>query len=230
MKFENGRYDQVENLEVVIGNKDSKSEVQRLPFVIRTVRGEADLLKAIEMRKSAYGRHLPQFAEGMGAEEVDRAPGTVILLAESKLDGRPLGTMRIQTNLYAPLAVEQSTLLPERLRNCRLAEATRLGVGGGGMGRLVKVSLCKALFMYCEVMRLDWMIITARAPLDREYERMLFDDIGGRKEFFPMAHVGGIPHRLMAKSVTLARERWEQARHPLYRFVFLTEHPDIDLQ
>ncbi|WP_345817778.1 hypothetical protein AAGS40_29635 (plasmid) [Paraburkholderia sp. PREW-6R] len=214
----------------VQADEDSTSAQQRLPFVIRIVQSQAELLKAVEMRRLAYGRHLPEFASTFVPEELDQRPGTVVLIAESKLDGGPLGTMRIQTNLYEPLALERSIELPGWLKSCRLAEATRLGVAGGTVGRLVKVALCKALFMYCEIRRLDWMVITARSPLDREYEKMLFNDVSGKKEFFPMTHVGGMPHRLMAKQVAFARERWQQASHPLYRFFFLTEHPDIDVQ
>ncbi|EEF25908.1 conserved hypothetical protein [Ricinus communis] len=212
-------------------NENSHPAVkERLPFTIRIASGDNDLQKVVGMRRAAYGRHLPEFASTMATEDIDHAPGTSVLLAESKLDGGPLGTMRIQTNLFAPLALERSIQLPAWLSNSRLAEATRLGVAGGTIGRLVKISLCKALFMYCAQNHLDWMIISARDPLDREYENMLFDDIWGKKEFFPMAHVGGMAHRVMAKPVALARTRWERVGHPLYRFVFLTEHPDINVQ
>jgi hypothetical protein len=85
------------------------------------------------------------------------------------------------------------------------------------------------LFMYCQQQQVDWMVITARSPLDREYEAMLFGDVFGENEFLPMSHVGGLPHRVMAKPVAVARERWAEVRHPLFQFVFQTHHPDIDL-
>ncbi|MDE1179413.1 hypothetical protein [Paraburkholderia sp.] len=200
-----------------------------LPFTIRIVSDDAGLQKAVQMRQAAYRRHLPEFAETMTVEANDRAPGFAVLLAESRLDGGALGTMRIQTNAHAPLAVEQSVQLPDWLACGSLAEATRLGVAGGTIGRMVKVALCKALFMYCAAHRIDWMVITARSPLDREYEAMLFGDIFGEKEFLPMAHVGGLPHRVLAKPVIAAQRRWGEANHPLYRFVFETFHPDIDV-
>jgi hypothetical protein len=205
-------------------------KTERMPFTIRIVRDEPGLQKAVSIRRSAYGRHLPEFAEKMSIENSDRDPGTVVLLAESKLDGAPLGTMRIQTNAYGPLAVEQSIALPDGLAAARLAEATRLGVAGGMVGRVVKVALCKALWMFCELHEIDWMVITARAPLDREYEAMLFSDIFGVNEFLPMSHVGGLPHRVLAKEVAVARQRWEEARHPLFNYMVNTHHPDIDLQ
>jgi hypothetical protein len=204
-------------------------KTERLPFTIRIVRDDEGLQKAVHMRRAAYSRHLPDFAEKMAIEDCDREQGSAVLLAESRLDGGALGTMRIQTNAQAPLAVEQSIRLPEWLADARLAEATRLGVAGGTIGRMVKIALCKALFMYCGHHGVDWMVITARAPLDREYEAMLFGDIFGKNEFLPMAHVGGLPHRVLAKPVAVAQQRWAQVNHPLYRFVFETHHPDINV-
>jgi len=204
-------------------------KTERMPFTIRVVSDHRSLQKAVAMRQIAYARHLPEFAKDMTVEKGDSEPGTAVLLAESKLDGGPLGTMRIQTNRFAPLAVEQSVQLPDWLQGARLAEATRLGVAGGMIGRMVKIALCKALFLYCGQQQVDWMVITARSPLDREYEAMLFGDVFGKNEFLPMAHVGGLPHRVMAKPVAVARERWEAVRHPLYKFVFQTHHPDIEL-
>ena len=68
---------------------------ERMPFTIRIVRDDAGLQKAVSIRRSAYGRHLPEFAEKMTIESSDHDRGTAVLLAESKLDGAPLGTMCI---------------------------------------------------------------------------------------------------------------------------------------
>lgn len=216
----------------LLGDRFKQSTVkktERLPFTIKVVSSLADLDKAVEMRRTAYRRHLPEFAETMGVEALDDAPGTVVLLAQSRLDGGPLGTMRVQTNAFGPLAVEQSVRLPDWLGEARLAEATRLGVARGTIGRTVKVALCKAYFMYCAQNGVDWMLITARSPLDREYEAMLFGDVYGQNEFLPMAHVGGLPHRVMAKPVALVRQRWAKVNHPFLGFFFETDHVDIDV-
>lgn len=203
---------------------------ERLPFSVRIVRSESELEKAVSIRHAAYERHIPQVAALLEKPEAaDSEPGTVVLLAESKLDGSPLGTMRIQTNRYKGLALEQSVELPEWLQGTSQAEATRLGVIGNRMGRLVKTALFKAYFHYCVQEEIEWMVIAARSPLDRGYEALLFNDVIPGGEFYPMRHAGNIPHRVLAFSIERAEFNWSRAKHPLYGFVFTTDHPDIDL-
>lgn len=203
---------------------------ERLPFSIRIVRSEEELDKAVSIRHSAYGRHIPEVAALLEkAEASDSEPGSVVLLAESKLDGSPIGTMRIQTNRYRKLALEQSVELPSWLQGRSQAEATRLGVTNNRMGRLVKTALFKAYYQYCVLEEIEWMVITARSPLDRQYEALLFQDVYPGSGFTPMRHVGNIPHRVLSFNVEQAEVNWSQAKHPLYGFVFSTSHPDIDL-
>jgi hypothetical protein len=203
---------------------------ERLPFSVRIVDSEQDLDKAVLVRHSAYERHIPAVAALLEkAEASDSEPGTVVLLAESKLDGSPLGTMRIQTNRYRKLALEQSIELPSWLQDKSQAEATRLGVALGRTGRLVKTALFKAYYEYCILEGIEWMVITARSPLDRQYEALLFQDVLPEGGFIPMRHVGNIPHRVMSLCVERVNPDWHAAGHPLYNFFFNTSHADIDL-
>lgn len=203
---------------------------ERLPFTIRLVSDENDLRKAVQIRHSAYARHLPEFAETLKmAESADIDKGSVVLLAESKLDGSPLGTMRIQTNQFKPLCLEQSIELPQWLKQRRLAEATRLGVTNDKGGRLVTTMIFKAYFQYCQQAGVEWMVVTGRAPVDRTYDRLLFDDVFPGMGYLPIRHVGNLPHRVMQFNVETAEERWAAAKHPLFNFIFRTHHPDLDL-
>jgi hypothetical protein len=202
----------------------------RLPFTVRVVDDNESLASALRIRQAAYQRHVPDFARTMDQpESYDREPGGLVLLAESKLTRTPVGTMRIQTNCYRPLALEQSLDLPDWLSGRRLVGATRLGVEAGEPGRMVKTALFKAFFLYCVREGIDWMVIAARTPLDRQYAALLFCDVFGEKQFIPLAHAANIPHRVMAFEVGSAEPRWREARHPLYDFIFVTRHPDIDL-
>jgi hypothetical protein len=203
---------------------------QRLPFTIRLVQSDSDLSKAVRIRQAAYARHLPNLAESLGTPEpADFENDVVVLLAESKLDGSPLGTARIQTNFHKPLSVEQSVELPDWLHGRRLAEVTRLGIGGGRIGYLVKIALIKACFEYCELNDVEWAVVAGRAPIDRQYEQLLFEDVFPGGEFIPMRHAGDIPHRVMAFEIKSGQERWTAANHPLLKFFRYTRHADIDV-
>jgi GNAT superfamily N-acetyltransferase len=208
----------------------ARPTTERLPFTIRRATDSEALHKAVRVRHAAYARHVPEFARTLAQPEAcDFDEDCVVLLAESRLDGTPLGTLRIQTNHYQPLPIEASVTLPAGLQGRVLAEVTRLGVGEGRIGSVVKLALMKALFEYCEEAGVEWMIATGRAPIDRQYEQLLFQDVFGPGELVPLRHVGNIPHRVMAFEVPTAEARWRAAGHPLIKFFRETSHPDIDI-
>lgn len=204
--------------------------IERLPFTIKRVQSEDDMRKAVQIRHAAYSRHVPEFAQTLREPELsDYADSTIILLAESKLDGSPLGSMRVQTNRRRPLSVEESVALPASLQGRRLAELSRLGVDGGRVGRLVKIALFKGCFEYCEDNQIDYLVLTGRAPVDRQYEQLLCTDVFEDRLPVPLRHVGNIPHRVMSFEIATGQARWEAAHHPLLNFFRHTRHPDIDI-
>jgi hypothetical protein len=115
--------------------------------------------------------------------------------------------------------------LPHWLDGSR-SEANRLAIVEGHVGRVVKLVLFKAYYKFCLQAGIEWMVIVARKPLDRQYEALLFTDVFDGL-FIPMRHCGDIPHRVLAFEVREARARWQAARHPLFNFMVRTHHPDI---
>lgn len=209
---------------------DQRGAIERLPFIIKRVETAADMRKAVQVRHAAYARHIPAFAASLvDPEACDYDDDSIVLLAESKLDGSPLGSTRIQTNLGGPLHLEESVMLPDWLAGCRLAEVTRLGIDEGRVGRIVKIALIKACFDYCEKLAIDHAVVTGRAPIDRQYEQLMFRDVFDDKAYVPLRHVGNIPHRVMAFEIATGEARWSAAQHPLLKFFKHTRHPDIDI-
>ncbi|MDP2135341.1 MAG: hypothetical protein Q8J99_17195 [Sulfuritalea sp.] len=194
---------------------------ESLPFVVRCVRNEAELAKAVAIRRSAYGRHVPELAARFAAPEPSDLDGSSrVLVALAKLDGMPLGSLRFRTNQHQPLDLEQSVKLPEFLRQRVLSEATRLAVSQAAVGRVVKAMLMKAMFLHCEASGVDSMVVTARHPLDRFYSWLLFEDVFPGGDFIPMAHVGMIPHRIMNCDLVQTKRRWLECDHPWYSLFF----------
>jgi hypothetical protein len=211
-------------------DQDAAMTEEAFPFTIRVVSNSRDLEKAVRIRHAAYMRHVPGFAHELTLpEDADSEQGVVVLLAESKFDGSPIGTMRIQTNIYKPLALEQSVTLPESVRTKRIAEATRLGVTQERVGRMVTTALFKAFFLYCRQNRIDYMVIAARSPVDRQYDRLLFKDVDPAVGYIPLKHAGNIPHRIMVLDVNNVEAIWTEAKHPLHKFIFHTFHSDINV-
>jgi hypothetical protein len=205
-------------------------QTESLPFVIRCVRSEEELVKAVAIRKNAYSRHLPELASRFSTPEASDLDGSSrVLVALSKLDGMPLGSMRFRTNQHQPLDVEQSVTLPESLRTRVLTEATRLAVSQAAVGRVVKAMLMKAMFLQCEAGGIDCMVAAARSPMDRFYQWLFFEDVYPGGDFVPMAHAGMIPHRVLNCDIALTKRRWAEVEHPWYPLFFETHHPDIEL-
>jgi hypothetical protein len=203
---------------------------ERLPFTVRLVHSAKDLTKAVKVRQAAYARHVPDLAATMLVPELlDFDNDVVILLAESKLDGSPIGTARIQTNFTRRMSLEDSVELPDWLQGKRMADVTRLGIGEGRIGFMVKLALIKACFEYCEQNGVEWAVVAGRAPIDRQYEQLLFQDVFPGQGFIPMADAGNIPHRVMAFEIASGHARWRAAKHPLLKFFKYTRHPDIDV-
>lgn len=203
---------------------------ESLPFVVRCVRNEAELAKAVAIRRSAYGRHVPELAARFSVPEASDVDGSSrVLVALAKLDGMPLGSMRFRTNQHQPLDLEQSVTLPDSLKNRVLSEATRLAVSQAAVGRVVKAMLMKAMFLHCAASGVECMVVTARHPLDRFYHWLLFEDVFPGGEFVPMAHVGMIPHRILNCDLVETKRRWLECDHPWHALFFGMHHPDIEM-
>ena len=211
------------------------SEVQppaalQLPFTVRIVRTEAHLSKAVEIRAETYGRHHPDLAEHLKQPEpADRAPFSLVLLAESKEGGDALGTMRIETNTTTPLAIE--AVLPEGsvYLGRTIAYVTRLGVYRGTFAQLVKLALFKALHRYCLACQIDWIVVGARPPMDRQYVKLGFGDIIEDGRLALIASSGNVPARLLALETIQVERMWREVAHPFHRFLFQDFTPDIEV-
>lgn len=201
-----------------------------LPFRVRIARTEEQLQKAIEIRAEAYTRHLPALGETLRTtEHVDLTPDCLVILAESKSDELPVGTMRIQTNFHAPLAMETSIHLPTKFRERPLAAVSRLAVKAGPRGKMVKLALFKAMHRYCIAKQVEWVLIGARPPLEETYLGLDFIDVFPDKNPRPLATAKNLPHRILAFEIATAERRWHEIDHPLYNFMINRFHPDIEI-
>lgn len=201
-----------------------------LSFSIRLASGMDDLRDACTVRALAYGHHLSQLREAFAEpDELDCSAGTAVFVCRDKASGQAIGTARVQRSLLGPLMLESSLDLPRWLADAPRAEITRLSVLGGA-DPLAKLLLMKACYLYCLATQTRWMVIGARnEALIRNYQRLGFADVLPGAGPIPLAHAGGLPHRILAFDVTAAERTWNQSSHPLYAFMVETFHPDLRL-
>lgn len=192
-------------------------------------RSETDLLQAVAVRTQAYGRHVPGMEAVLKAPEPDDyRDDAVLLLAESKEDGQILGSMRLVTNARHPLHLEQEIDLPALFHGRKLLESWRLTVRNCQQARMVSAALYKSLYEVSFHSGIDYVLVVARHPVDRIYKSMQFKEaLGGQK--LALSNTLNLPHGLYYLPVREADALWKKASCPLYPFMALTRHPDIDI-
>jgi hypothetical protein len=209
--------------------KPNQAAENYLPFTVGVATTD-ELPEVARLRASAYGKHLPDLGASLRfPEAADFELGCEVLVARSKFDGSLLGTLRTHANVLVPIPLEASIALPGRFEGTRMVEATRLCVLGSNHASLVRTALFKALHQYCLLQDANWMMAAGRRPIDRIYESLLFKDVEAPNRFYPMAHAGGIAHRVMSMPANGLQMIWKANKHPLYHFGFETYHPDISL-
>jgi hypothetical protein len=137
--------------------------------------------------------------------------------------------MRIETNSKGPLPIE--TVLPESsiYTGRTIAYVTRLGVYRGPNAQLVKLGLFKALHRYCLACQIDWIVVGARAPMDRQYLKLGFTDVHRKGQLALISSSGTVPARILALETIDVERLWRETGHPFHRFLFIDFTPDIQV-
>lgn len=198
-----------------------------LAYTVSLVRTPQELAEVRALRGRAYDRVLP----GLGAhfaqpDPADEAPGTLIYAARDKATGALIGSSRVRTNRCEPLAVQASVDLPAELQGHHLAEVTRYVVDADYKRDAPQRGLLKAMALTGHLLQVRAFVITAREKMVRRYKalglELLLDG-----QAFPMAHIGGLPHCVMAFDLHDGLQRLRQMQHPISPFIEQQWHPDL---
>ena len=158
------------------------------------------------------------------AEAEDFRSDVLVLIAERKFDRQPIGTLRLEPNFKGPLRIEGERMLPERFRNQRLVETSRLGVENGSTGTMVMVALVKAAFEICRACEVDHTISVGRRSMAEVFHSLCFDALEGPVQ---LSYSKTTPFWIFSASVREWEARLQARRHPHFEFIARTTHPDI---
>lgn len=206
-------------------------ETQPLPFRVRIAKSAEDIQRVCRHRGDAYARHQPDLVQRLSLREPeadDLRDDVVLVMAESHEDGSILGSLRLITNINTPLRFEREFELPERFRNRSLMEAGRMVTQNGVHGRMVVPALIKVTSEVSHRCGADFVMLIARAPLDRMYKAWQFEDLYNGAKVTTSAQPG-VPVTLFFMDIAQVDHRLRAANCPIYHFMAETHHPDIDL-
>ena len=201
---------------------------ERLPFTVRVVTTPQDLAKAVEVRSSAYTRHMPLLGQSLQTPEAeDLKSDVLVLLAERKFDARPVGSLRLQSNVIRPLRLEGEAPLLAEYANRRLVESTRLGVELGEVSKIVTAALIKTAYEICHRAGVDFNVTGGRRSMAQVFRSLQFDELEGGP--FPISFGNNIPHWIFVLPILEFEARLKTAQHWYFEFMSATEHPDISI-
>jgi len=210
----------------------SRPIAQDLPITVSIVRTPEQLQRVCDLRASAYGARNSQFGALLTKpEKADLEPGNVILIAESKMTGEVLGTMRIHTNLYGVVPMETVVDIPVEMRGQLLSEACRFCIKPGADSSCVRLALFKAIYLYCYANQVQYILCVAKKPLNKVYKGLGFKPLngGGEEQWERVSYVGNIEHSMLALDILKVDAIWQEKSHHLYGFIRRTYHPDIKI-
>ena len=198
-----------------------------LPFTVGLVSTEAQLQRVQALRALAYGHHLPGLAASFARPDpLDLDEDITLFYAEDKHSGKMVGSARIQSNRRGPLQIERSLELPRERRGQLLSEVTRLSVLPG-YDHPVRMALVKACQIFCIAMQIGGILAGSRRSLLRQYLNLGFKDLYGDERMMPLAHGGGLEHRILFRDTVTSEAEFRANNQPNYEFLFRTFHPDI---
>lgn len=201
---------------------------EQLPFTVRVVTTPKDLAKAVEVRASAYARHMPTLGQSLLAPEAeDLKSDVLVLLAERKFDGRPIGSLRLQSNIRRPLRLHGEAPPLHAYANRRLVETTRLGVDLGESSKIVTAGLIKTAYEICHAAGVDFSVTGGRRSMAQVFRALQFDELEGGP--FPISFGNNIPHWIFVLPIREFESRLRAAGHWYYEFMARTKHSDIEI-
>jgi hypothetical protein len=200
-----------------------------LSYVIAPVEDKATLAEVCRLRASAYSHYLGDLGQIFGEPDaIDARSDTHVYAARAKTNGRVVGSIRVTTNTETKLPLEQSAALPAEQSRLRLAEFTRLVVARDGADASLVAMLMKTAYLDAVERDVAMLVVAAREKMALRYEALGFRDVE-RGRWYPLAHAGGLDHRVLALDLRNIEERYRGVNPGMFAAVIETDHPDIQI-
>ncbi len=198
-----------------------------LPFAIRVVCSNDELIKVARLRLSVY-RVDADVENAIDVE--DFSENSVVLAAFDKESEEVIGTMRVAFSSRGKTTMQNLAALPGLWGTLPYGEARLLCVPKSEHSRMVLLMLCKAFFQLCRTEGLDNIIIGSRRAMEPFYRILCFEDVATPPLYFSPPS-NSMPHRILGLRVSQLEHIWSMHDNTgnLRHIFFAQKHADIEL-
>jgi hypothetical protein len=162
-------------------------------------------------------------------EADDTHPEALLVAAISTEDSKILGSFRLETNSlfdekisiienYGKLKISGKSALVSRLVTTKTSDQT-----------MVRNALFKFLHRHCFSIQVKNIVVAAKPPLDRIYQRLGFKPALEPDQLIPIEWSGNHLTRIMYLDTVEVVANWHKKGHDLYDFMANTYHPTIKI-
>jgi hypothetical protein len=202
---------------------------QTLPFTVTVLKTAAQLDAVVAHRARGYGRRSAALGSALALPEPAdaRSHGREILVAQSKLDGAVIGSMRLHVNYREPTNVEKAASdLPASMAGSRIMDSSRFCCAAG---HVCRGALFKAGLLYARRHKVDHFLLATLESIEPLYASVGFAPLFEDGRLHPIAIAENLPHRVMHLNMATLEEDVARRRPAMVEFLFETEHEDIDV-
>ena len=204
--------------------------IEQLPFYVVPVSTASTIASIAEQRSTQYRNHYGDFSLSLkNPEPEDFHPDALLIAAISKDNSNILGSFRLEKNI---LADEKINLIEKHAKlkiSGNSAFVSRLVVMKTDEQLRVRNALFKFLHRYCFSNQIENIIVAAKPPLDKIYQRLGFKPALELDQLIPSEWSGNHITRVLYLNTVDVVVDWRINNHGLYGFMANTYHPDLKI-
>jgi hypothetical protein len=201
--------------------------IQELPFSIVISRDDATSSRLLATRVRAFNRHAHPFKNSEYFQSTLKADSALLLSAELKTSGESVGSVRIESNATERFYFENEVTTDDLEKKIVSICASRLSATEGPLGKVVKLALAKAFYLYAHANQCAFVYGFVDKPRLRLYRNLGFEPaLEGNPNLSLKCH-DYLPMQLVRSEVGSFQTRLLDSDKALAEFMFDTRHPDI---
>ena len=207
-----------------------KKVIEELPFCVVAISSHSVINSIAEQRSLQYSSHYGEFALSLQTPESDDThPDALLVAAISTQGSRILGSFRLEKDSLADAKISIIEGHGKLKISGRSALVSRLFVSKTSQQMKVRNALFKFLHRHCFANQVQNILVAAKPPLDKIYQRLGFKPALEVDQLIPIEWSGNHLTRVMYLDTVEVVVDWHTNKHDLYNFMANTFHPNIKI-